>query len=65
MNALAERYVRLVLALGQHDPDYVDAYYGPAAWRTEAAAQQASAGRDRRGGALGARGDCGNIRLAG
>ena len=29
MNALAERYVRLVLALGQHDPDYVDAYYGP------------------------------------
>src|SRR5262245_36128356 len=36
MNALAERYVRLVLALGQHDPDYVDAYYGPAEWRTEA-----------------------------
>jgi hypothetical protein len=36
MNALVERYVRLVLALGQHDPDYVDAYYGPAEWRTEA-----------------------------
>ena len=36
MNALAERYVRLVLALGQHDPAYVDAYYGPAEWRTEA-----------------------------
>jgi hypothetical protein len=36
MDALAERYVRLVLALGQHDPDYVDAYYGPAEWRTEA-----------------------------
>jgi len=36
MNALAERYVKLVLALGQHDPDYVDAYYGPAEWRTEA-----------------------------
>jgi hypothetical protein len=36
MNALAERYVRLVLALGQHDPDYVDAYYGPGEWRTEA-----------------------------
>ena len=30
MNALAERYVKLVLALGQHDVDYVDAYYGPA-----------------------------------
>ncbi len=29
MNALAERYVKLVLALGQHDADYVDAYYGP------------------------------------
>ena len=36
MNALAERYVRLVLALGQHDSDYVDAYYGPPEWRTEA-----------------------------
>jgi hypothetical protein len=36
MNALAERYVRLVLALGQHDADAVDAYYGPAEWRVEA-----------------------------
>ncbi len=36
MNDLAERYVRLVLALGQHDADYVDAYYGPEAWRAEA-----------------------------
>jgi hypothetical protein len=32
----AERYVRLVLAVGQHDADTVDAYYGPPAWRTEA-----------------------------
>ena len=38
MNALAERYVRLVLAVGQHDRDYVDAYYGPSEWRTEAEA---------------------------
>src|SRR5215213_4417020 len=38
MNALAERYVRLVLALGQHDADYVDAYYGPPEWRKEAEA---------------------------
>ncbi len=38
MNTLAERYVRLVLAVGQHDADYVDAYYGPAEWRTEAEA---------------------------
>ena len=29
MNELAERYVKLVLAMGQHDADYVDAYYGP------------------------------------
>ena len=32
MNTLAERYVYLVLALGQHD--YVDAFYGPAEWKT-------------------------------
>jgi hypothetical protein len=30
---LAERYVRLVLAVGQHDADFVDAYYGPASWK--------------------------------
>jgi hypothetical protein len=36
MNALAERYVKTVLALGQHDRDYVDAYYGPPEWRKEA-----------------------------
>jgi hypothetical protein len=36
MNALAERYVKLVLALGQHDTDYVDAYYGPPQWRKDA-----------------------------
>jgi len=40
MNALAERYVRLVLAVGQHDADYVDAYYGPPEWRKEAEAQK-------------------------
>src|SRR5438046_4520541 len=38
MNQLAERYVRLVLAVGQHDADYVDAYYGPPEWRKEAEA---------------------------
>jgi len=35
MNDAAERYVRLVLALGEHDADYVDSYYGPAAWRDD------------------------------
>jgi hypothetical protein len=36
MNRIAEAYVKLVLALGRHDPDYVDAYYGPEAWKKEA-----------------------------
>ena len=44
MNALAERYVRLVLALGQHDRDYVDAYYGPPEWRKEAEITKVSLG---------------------
>jgi hypothetical protein len=29
----AKEYVTLVLAMGEHDPAYVDAYYGPTAWR--------------------------------
>ena len=33
---IAERYVKLVLALGEHDADYVDAYYGPPEWREAA-----------------------------
>ena len=40
MNSLGERYVRLVLAMGQHDADYVDAYYGPSEWRKGAEAQK-------------------------
>jgi hypothetical protein len=42
MNDLAERYVKLVLAVGVHDADYVDAYYGPPEWREAAAAQRSS-----------------------
>ncbi len=38
LDPVAEAYVRLVLAVGVHDPDYVDAYHGPAEWRTDAAA---------------------------
>src|SRR5438874_12716899 len=34
MNTIAERYVKLVLAVGQHDADYVDAFYGPDEWKT-------------------------------
>src|SRR4029077_14534708 len=35
MNAVAERYAHLVLSLGPHDPDYVDAFYGPAEWKIQ------------------------------
>ena len=42
MNTLAERYVKLVLAMDPHDPDYVDAYYGPARWRSAVNAQARS-----------------------
>ncbi len=38
MRNVAERYVKLVLAVGQHDADYVDAFYGPAEWRKAAEA---------------------------
>jgi hypothetical protein len=42
MNGIAERYAHLVLALGQHDPDYVDAFYGPAEWKTQAEKEKKS-----------------------
>ena len=40
MNRIAEQYVKLVLALGQHDADYVDAYYGPPEWKQAAEASK-------------------------
>ncbi len=42
MNQIAEVYVKLVLAVGQHDGDYVDAYHGPEEWMTEAKSAQKS-----------------------
>lgn len=36
----AESYVKLALAAGVHDGDYVDAYYGPPEWRTAAEAEK-------------------------
>jgi hypothetical protein len=42
MNAVAGRYAHLVLALGQHDPDYVDAFYGPPEWKTQAEKEKKS-----------------------
>lgn len=42
MNRIAEAYVRLVLAVGQHDGDYVDAYHGPESWAAKAKRDQQS-----------------------
>jgi hypothetical protein len=39
LDRVGEAYARLVLAVGRHDGDYVDAFYGPADWK-----QQADAG---------------------
>ena len=47
MNAVAEQYVRLVLAMGEHDKDFVDAYYGPEEWRDEVKAEKKSLGAIR------------------
>ena len=38
----ASDYVNLMLAVGRHDGDFVDAYYGPKAWK-----QVAEAGEPR------------------
>src|SRR5262245_35900772 len=42
INVVAERYAHLVLALGQHDPDYVDAFYGPPEWKAQAEKEKKS-----------------------
>lgn len=42
LDPVAEQYVRLALALGEHDSDYVDAYFGPPEWRAAAHAEALS-----------------------
>jgi len=44
MNTAAESYVKLVLSVGEHDPDYVDAYFGPPEWREQVKAKTPSLG---------------------
>jgi hypothetical protein len=39
MNTVADAYVKLVLAVGQHDEGYVDAFYGPDALKQAAEAE--------------------------
>jgi hypothetical protein len=42
MDQLAESYIKLVLSVGLHDVDYVDAYYGPPQLRAEVDAEKPS-----------------------
>ncbi len=35
LDQLAEDYVKLVLEVGQYDPNFVDAYYGPDEWKPQ------------------------------
>lgn len=42
LDRIAESYVKLVLAVGQHDSDYVDAFYGPQEWLAAAKAEEIS-----------------------
>ena len=42
LDAAAEFYVRVVLALGERDADSLDTYYGPGAWQAEARARHLS-----------------------
>jgi hypothetical protein len=42
MDAVARDYVRLILAIGEHEEGYVDAYYGPPEWQAEAKANKRS-----------------------
>jgi hypothetical protein len=51
MNHAAESYVKLVLAMGEHDADYVDAYYGPPEWRAQIKAKKPSLDEIRAGAA--------------
>jgi hypothetical protein len=45
ITSIASEYVRLVLSLGRHDPDYVDAFYGPAEFRQQAETESLSLAR--------------------
>lgn len=43
LDAIAESYVMLILDIGELEPGYVDAYYGPAEWQTAAKAETETA----------------------
>jgi len=43
LDAIAESYVHLILDIGELEPGYVDAYYGPPEWQVQAKAQTETA----------------------
>ncbi len=45
LDALADRYVKLQLAIGTHEPGYIDAYYGPPEWQAAAETNPVSKAR--------------------
>jgi hypothetical protein len=45
LNVLAQSYVMLILRIGEHEPGYVDAYYGPAEWQAQAKADKRTLGQ--------------------
>ena len=47
LDGVARRYVVLVLGLGRHDPNYVDAYYGPDSLKAIAARDSLAVGQIR------------------
>jgi hypothetical protein len=47
LDGVARRYVVLVLGLGRHDPNYVDAYYGPDSLKSIAAHDSLAVGQIR------------------
>lgn len=40
LNDVADEYVKLTLAIGQYDPDFIEAYYGPEKWRPSGAKKE-------------------------
>ncbi len=48
LDSIARRYVTLALGLGAHDPNYVDAYYGPDSLKARAKAESPSVAEIRR-----------------
>lgn len=40
IDQIAESYIKLVLAIGKYDTDFVDSYFGPPEWKEQAEAQK-------------------------